>query len=228
MPCPFTLSSSAAQQILRDLLRPAGAGSMLKDSERLIRPEKREEVRTLFNEAQNFFKHADADPNKVLEFRPAVNDFVLFDCFCMYQLYTGQHLKEGLGFVAWFASVHREILVAGRETEAQSKWHENDRSCNRRKDRCSTEGRDPPRARTGGWSDEQQILRSRECPSTTRGPTADSLVGSRQHREHVQTAFPGARGSRAVQAVERDAANACGPRIPPRWILPRGTPRRSR
>jgi hypothetical protein len=94
---------------------------MLKNSERLIRPEKREEVRTPFNEAQNFFKHADADPNKVLEFRPAVNDFVLFDCF---QLYTGLPLKEGLGFVAWFASVHREILVAGRETEAQSKWHE--------------------------------------------------------------------------------------------------------
>src|SRR6266852_8979311 len=109
--------ASAAQEVLRGLLKPRGGGSFYKDSD-WVRPEQAGEFRHIMNEAQNFFKHADKDPDGTLRFRPAFPAFVLFDCVHMYHAYAGHHLREGIAFAVWFFSSYPDVLRPGplRET----------------------------------------------------------------------------------------------------------------
>jgi len=115
----YTLAS-AVVELLRDLLRPSGRGSFLKDSD-MIRPEKKREYLEIVNRPQNFFKHADQDPDDVLEFRPETVPFVLLDCVAMYQTLTGRFLREGFLFLMWFAAKYPEFLLPGVVADAAEK-----------------------------------------------------------------------------------------------------------
>ena len=57
--------AGAAHQVLSDLTKTRGFGSFIKDSPSL-RPEKKSEWIGMVNSEQNFFKHADRDPEAVL------------------------------------------------------------------------------------------------------------------------------------------------------------------
>ncbi len=100
--------TSAAQEILRDLGRPRGIGSMLKDS-RYIRADKQKEVHEFLRAAQNFFKHADKDPEAVHDFRPAVNPFYILDSIELYTQLVGAHFPEAEVFLLWFAIKHPDV-----------------------------------------------------------------------------------------------------------------------
>lgn len=61
--------TSAAHQILRDLGKAQGVKSIMHDEGmELIKPERRDEVRKIYAKAENFFKHADRDPEEQLKF----------------------------------------------------------------------------------------------------------------------------------------------------------------
>jgi hypothetical protein len=105
--------SAAALQILHDLAKARGDKSFVKDNP-MIRPEYKKEVLRKINEAENFFKHADSDPDKILEFRPEVTCFFLFDALDLYQKLTGKMFHEGKIYLVWFAASY-PTLILGRE-----------------------------------------------------------------------------------------------------------------
>jgi len=73
--CVHTLAA-AAVGVLDDLARSKGMSRPLRDSAR-IAPEHRNDWIAAINAAQNFFKHADRDPDASLEFRPGTTAFLM-------------------------------------------------------------------------------------------------------------------------------------------------------
>jgi len=109
---PIYTLAAAAQGLLRDLLRPRGEGSFIKDSDFIV-PEKRAEFMRLINRPQNFLKHADRDPEEVLERIPEASEGVLMDCLFMYQRLTGRQLREGIPFTVWYSVAYPQVLKPG-------------------------------------------------------------------------------------------------------------------
>lgn len=62
------------------------------------------------NREQNFFKHADKDPDGVLEFNPDIVPFTLYDGTVMYRKLTGRILREGAAFGLWFVLKYPQFL----------------------------------------------------------------------------------------------------------------------
>ncbi|PIQ77487.1 hypothetical protein COV82_04180 [Candidatus Peregrinibacteria bacterium CG11_big_fil_rev_8_21_14_0_20_46_8] len=97
----------AAHQILRDL----GEESVLKDQMKdMVYEHKRKEWSKMMNEAENFFKHADRDPDKILEFYQHT-DYLLWDACQMYQRVTSEKTDLMNIFVTWFFMEHSDILT---------------------------------------------------------------------------------------------------------------------
>lgn len=102
--------AAAALDILRDLGRPKGLGSIVKDSP-LVLPEKQREVREIFNAAQNFFKHANRDPEETLEFRPDATPFFIFDAIELYAQVKGSSFAAGDVFRMWFVVTNPQFTL---------------------------------------------------------------------------------------------------------------------
>lgn len=93
----------SAHQILTDLNKKRGGGPMIL-SDHLVRKEyKKEFIRCIF-EARNYFKHANRDPDGVIDFNSDANDFFLYDACEKYQELTGENIF--IVFRAWFIAQH--------------------------------------------------------------------------------------------------------------------------
>ena len=101
--------AAAAQEVLRDLGRPRGIKSIFKGSDR-IRPEKTKEINAIFNEAQNFFKHADRDPSENLKFHYEATKYYLLDAALLYNQLTGRQFPEMTGLICWFLLKFPDLL----------------------------------------------------------------------------------------------------------------------
>lgn len=101
--------ASASQDILRDLGRPKGVKSFIKDNPN-IRADKVKEVRGIFSATQNFLKHADRDPAVRHEFRPGVIPFIIEDAV---ELYRGlaELFPAAQCFWLWFAMKFPEMVL---------------------------------------------------------------------------------------------------------------------
>ena len=89
----------------RNPLRPG----LLFDAE-FIKEERRREFNDLMRKEANFFKHADRDPNAVVEFHPELSEmFMLFAIFAL-QLCGERESEEESIFVHWI-SLHRPHLL---------------------------------------------------------------------------------------------------------------------
>jgi hypothetical protein len=86
-----------------------------------VRPEKREFFRSLVNSAENFFKHADRDPEAVLEFHPAATPFYIADAVALYTKLGGNDLPAFRVFQVWYALNYPDVLVQGEMKEAAQK-----------------------------------------------------------------------------------------------------------
>lgn len=76
--------ASASYNIIRDITLHRGETMFIKDDVLdFVKDEYREELRRKFNEAENFFKHADRDHDAVLDFRLVNTDF-----FCWRRVYN--------------------------------------------------------------------------------------------------------------------------------------------
>jgi hypothetical protein len=106
--------AAAAHQVLSDLLKHAGKKTRLeRNAEDVVKPEYRREYRDAIRRAQNFFKHADKEPNPtaVVEFDPRQTHYILLDCFEAYMLLTGRSMRELWLFFGWFALENPDLLL---------------------------------------------------------------------------------------------------------------------
>jgi hypothetical protein len=64
------------------------------------------------NAARNFFKHADQDPEGILEFDESQNELVLLDAVLVLSQLDSDGLEEANVFVGWITTGHPELRPA--------------------------------------------------------------------------------------------------------------------
>ncbi len=99
----------AAHGILHDLGKKKGIHSLIKDSDR-IRPEYRKVLLDAINAHQNFFKHANKDGDKKLEFPLNITEIYLFDAIQMFLMLGGKLSHQLKIFNVWLFIEHPEFL----------------------------------------------------------------------------------------------------------------------
>jgi hypothetical protein len=104
----YTLAA-AVEGILSGLLKKQGKGHPFREGD-FIKEGMEKEFNDLLNRPQNFFKHANSDPNKVFEFPNIALEYILFECAVLYNLYRSRHLREGWLFFVWFG-IHYPHVV---------------------------------------------------------------------------------------------------------------------
>ncbi|MGD0276953.1 MAG: hypothetical protein ABSB79_13030 [Syntrophales bacterium] len=102
--------AGAAHNILSDLNNKYGGNPMIV-SDFMVKDEHKVEIRKLINEAKNHFKHANKDPEVSIDFRPEVNDYVLFDSCEKYIELTSEKILYFIIFRGWFTYTHPGVLV---------------------------------------------------------------------------------------------------------------------
>jgi hypothetical protein len=115
--------ASAAHQVLADLGERKGGAGILKNP-KYIRPEKKEELLRILNEAQNFFKHADRDPDTTFEFRVASTPLFLFDAVEMWGELTGSFFREALVYRIWYFFAHPQIIAQEQVQAILEPWRQ--------------------------------------------------------------------------------------------------------
>ena len=94
---------SAAYEILRGINCSRGGAPMLKEQiPAWVRPDASAASRHRLQEAQNFFKHADRDPDGTLEFRTDPIELLVYEACNKYRDLTGESAPLLLVFEAWF------------------------------------------------------------------------------------------------------------------------------
>jgi hypothetical protein len=101
--------AAAVEGLLAGLLKQRGELHPFRDSD-IIRPERKAEFLQILNHDRNFLKHADKDPDEVLEFRPETVEHFLLECTVLYEKCTGRVLREGWVFFIWFG-LHKPGIV---------------------------------------------------------------------------------------------------------------------
>jgi len=104
--------AAASLQVLSDLGVRRGLVSTIKNPD-LIRPDKRKFVSDLVNAPQNFFKHADRDPDEVLDFYDEATPFYIIDAVLLHQQLTGANVAACQAFRVWFMLNYPDVLIEG-------------------------------------------------------------------------------------------------------------------
>src|SRR5690606_3545259 len=98
-------------QVLTDICTSQGRLSIVK-SNPYLRPERRGEWLSIVNASANFLKHADRDPDHILEFRPDVTPMFIIDAVQMYEQIEGRRPFEFNLFVLWFNMKFPALLLS--------------------------------------------------------------------------------------------------------------------
>jgi len=106
--------TSAARNILANLcdhrnIKPLLLLESLIDD--LVKPDRRKEFRTKVREAENFFKHADRDPDTTLKFNSASSEFMLLEAVEIYFPLTSEHPPLFHLYRAWWMLQNHEALM---------------------------------------------------------------------------------------------------------------------
>lgn len=104
--------ASASTEILSDLNDACKGSPMIFDLEAsgIIRPDKLELARQAFRKPQNFFKHADKDPDEVLDFHPEVPAGFILAGVEKYRELSGENPPVMRVFALWFRVHWTEIF----------------------------------------------------------------------------------------------------------------------
>ncbi len=83
--------------------------------ERLIEeyamPGKEKELCKKLNEAKNFFKHAEHDPEGAIEFYPESNEYMLWEAAIKYSELTGESTRYTMCMNLWFHVHHADMFT---------------------------------------------------------------------------------------------------------------------
>ena len=102
---------AGAHEVLRTLLSKTGfAASLLKDNP-TVRREKLKEVRLQMNHTQNFLKHANDDPDGILDYYEAETPFWIYDAIQMHSKLPGSSKFRAFSlFITWFVLEYPTLL----------------------------------------------------------------------------------------------------------------------
>lgn len=114
--------TAAAYNVLKDINSHRGGEQVLMKAQlakEFIRPEYQKEFIKKLNEAENFFKHANSDPEAVLKFKPRQSEFLLWEAVEIYQRLTGEITPFLHAYRGWFM-MHNQPMFSNLP-EAQRK-----------------------------------------------------------------------------------------------------------
>lgn len=112
--------AGAAFSLIQDLLEHQGREEFL---ESVIISDRRRELRQLLNKPQNFLKHADRDPEDVLELSAAQTEAMLFLASLQIELIDDDGRSDRVAiFQFWFAVNHPDLLVDGPGKRNVEEW----------------------------------------------------------------------------------------------------------
>lgn len=102
---------AGAHEVLRTLLSNSGvAASLIKDNP-TVRREKLKEFRFQMNRTQNFLKHANEDPDGILDYYEAETPFWIYDAIQMHSKLPGSaKYRAFLMFHTWFLREYPTVV----------------------------------------------------------------------------------------------------------------------
>lgn len=106
-PIPIETLVGAASGVLRGLASRHGLQAFIHDTD-WIKPEYKSKWIATLHKAQNFFKHADQDPDRTLEYESEALHFLLAEtCYLYRHLASEKYLKhrqciEAIAYELWF------------------------------------------------------------------------------------------------------------------------------
>ena len=103
--------AAAANQILHDIGKKRNSPSMLRNLQ-CVRPEYETKVREAVSRYENFFKHADKDPDGLLDFNPDATQMYLLDSVLTYQNLTQEVTSIFGAFKIWMFIKFPELMDA--------------------------------------------------------------------------------------------------------------------
>jgi hypothetical protein len=110
--------SSAAHSVVRGISKVRGRGTSKEAVEELLTAEGQKAFHDAWVRAENFFKHANKDPDGVLDFDPKETEIILFDAVSYFMVLTGRQPDSFKVFKFWF--LFQEPLLVLPRPEAQA------------------------------------------------------------------------------------------------------------
>ena len=104
--------AAAAFEILKDLDEHGPKTGTFYDRIQVnVKPEYQKYVLDLFMKPQNFFKHADQDPQDILDFSLASPEYFLASACETYRELAAEQSAEMFTYVIWFSFQNPEVLT---------------------------------------------------------------------------------------------------------------------
>lgn len=108
----------AVHQILEDIANYKGITSLRRDVLARVKEEYKDEITKKLNVAKNFFKHADKDPDGILEFNLESTPLMLLDACRMYTILTSESVPLIKIFNLWhYANYPESLILSDQERE---------------------------------------------------------------------------------------------------------------
>ena len=110
--------AAAARNVLcnlcayKSITHPLLLDKLLAD---LVKPEHHKELRKKFRKSENFFKHADNDPEGILTFNLETSDYMLLEAVEAYTVLTGERVPELHAYRGWWLLQHQDCLAGASE-----------------------------------------------------------------------------------------------------------------
>lgn len=110
--------AAASQGVLRDIAKATKAEhlSILHDHPNIQMEHRKDWIKVL-NIPRNFLKHADNDPNGMLEFDPIDNETVLLDAVLLHGTLAQEYLSSANVYIGWFTTKYPELRNAVAENQ---------------------------------------------------------------------------------------------------------------
>jgi hypothetical protein len=105
-----TLAAASFQILVHLDKKGPQTGTFWDFIETQVEPKYVGEVKKLFTEAENFFKHADRDSDKTLDFLLGMPEWFLWECVIKYQELAGEEPLLMQIYRTWFMIHHSDML----------------------------------------------------------------------------------------------------------------------
>jgi len=126
--------TASAHEVLRTLLQKKGYQESLLKNNPSVRPEKVKELLRNMNQTQNFLKHADQDPDEILEYYKEETPFWIFDAIRMYSKLTGSYKFRAFSIFNFWFLLEYPGVVEKKEIEDKLLAIKNTRNAPRTRD----------------------------------------------------------------------------------------------
>lgn len=111
---------AAGYNVLRDANKAIGGDPLLikEGFKEYVYPDKIKYIIHKMNEAENFFKHADNDPNSILEFAPEQTEFLMWEACLKYRELSSERTPIFELFISWFYIQRPNLFQLSEESSA--------------------------------------------------------------------------------------------------------------